>query len=50
MWALYQSDLLGRSLDETLPGDSHAFTRALAHAAQGRQPELDQVISDYATG
>jgi N utilization substance protein B len=50
VWALYQSDLLGRPLEETLPRDAHAFTRALAYAAQERQAELDELISRHATG
>jgi transcription antitermination protein NusB len=50
VWALYQSDLLGVPLDETLPRDGHAFTRALAHATRDVQPELDELISRHATG
>src|SRR5437016_5300115 len=50
VWALYQSDLLGRPLDETFPRDAHAFTRALAHATREQQPELDGLISRYAVG
>ena len=50
VWALYQSDLLDVPLDETLPRDSHAFTRALAHATREHQPELDELISRHATG
>jgi N utilization substance protein B len=50
VWALYQSDLLGRPLEETFPRDAHAFTRALAHLVRERQPELDELISDHATG
>ena len=50
MWALYQSDLLGRPLDETLLGDTHAFTRALAYAAREHQEELDELISRHAEG
>jgi N utilization substance protein B len=50
VWALYQSDLLALPVEETLSGDTHAFTRALAHAAQDRQPELDELISRHATG
>jgi N utilization substance protein B len=49
VWALYQSDLLGRRLDEVLPPDTHAYTRALAHLAQARQAELDQLIASYAS-
>jgi N utilization substance protein B len=50
VWALYQSDLLGRPLEETFPRDAHAFTRALAELVRERQPELDGLISEYATG
>ncbi len=50
VWALYQSDLLGRPLEETFPGDVHGFTRALAQLVREHQPELDELISGYATG
>ena len=50
MWALYQSDLLGRPLEETFPGDAHAFTRALAVLVREHQPELDELIREYAKG
>jgi N utilization substance protein B len=50
VWALYQSDLLGLPLDQTLGRDAHTFTRALAHAARERQTELDELISRYAEG
>jgi N utilization substance protein B len=50
VWALYQSDLLGKPLDDTFGRDAHAFTRALAHATQDRQPELDELIASHAKG
>jgi N utilization substance protein B len=50
VWALYQSDLLGRSLEESFPRDAHAFTRALAQLVREHQPELDELISRHATG
>ena len=50
MFALYQHDLTGRPLDDTLPRDPAPFTRALAHAALQRQPELDALIADHAQG
>jgi N utilization substance protein B len=50
VWALYQSDLLGRPLEETFPRDVHAFTRALAYAVKDHQPELDELISKYSSG
>jgi transcription antitermination protein NusB len=50
VWALYQSDLLGRPLEDTFPRDTHTFTRALAGLVREHQPELDELIRDYATG
>ena len=50
MWALYQSDLLGRPVEETLPRDTHAFTRALTELVGERRAELDELISRHATG
>ncbi len=46
VWALYQSDLLGRPLEETFPRDVHRFTRALAELvreppARARRADLD---------
>ena len=50
MWALYQSDLLGVSLEETFPRDAHAFTRALAGVVREHQAELDALIREHAQG
>jgi N utilization substance protein B len=50
VFALYQHDLTGRPLDETLPRDAALFTRALAQAALARQPELDALIAHHAEG
>jgi N utilization substance protein B len=50
VWALYQSDLLGRSVDQLFPPDAHAFTRALAHLVRDRRPELDELIATHSTG
>jgi N utilization substance protein B len=50
IWALYQSDLLERPLEDTFPRDVHDFTRALAEAVRRNQPELDELISRYAEG
>jgi N utilization substance protein B len=50
VWALYQSDLLGRPLEETFPRDVHAFTKALAQLVRDHQPELDELISRHASG
>jgi N utilization substance protein B len=50
VWALYQSDLLGRPLDETFPGDAHRFTTALAELVREHQSELDALIREHARG
>jgi N utilization substance protein B len=50
VWALYQSDLLGRPLEESLEGDVPGFTRALAQLVREHQPELDELISRFAQG
>ena len=50
IWALYQSDLLARPLQETFPRDAHAFTMALAGLVRDHQPELDELISRHARG
>jgi N utilization substance protein B len=48
--ALYQHDLTGRPLVETLGPNASLFARALAHAATDRAEELDQVIDRHAHG
>ncbi|HTU85478.1 MAG TPA: transcription antitermination factor NusB [Solirubrobacteraceae bacterium] len=50
IWALYQSDLLGRPLEQTFPSDLHAFTRALADLVRDHQSELDGLIRAHASG
>jgi transcription antitermination protein NusB len=50
VWALYQSDLLGRPLQETFARDAHAFTRELAALVREHQPELDELIREHAKG
>jgi N utilization substance protein B len=50
VFALYQHDLTGRPLDDTLPRDPAPFTRALARAALERQLELDELIARHAEG
>jgi N utilization substance protein B len=50
VWALYQSDLLGRPLQDSFPGDAHGFTRARAAAVLEHQPELDELISEHSSG
>jgi transcription antitermination protein NusB len=48
--ALYQHDLTGRPLVETLGPNASIFARALAYAAADRAEELDQVIDRHAHG
>ena len=50
MWALYQSDLLGRPLTDTFPRDAHEFTRALGGAVLEHQEELDELIREHSSG
>jgi N utilization substance protein B len=50
IWALYQSDLLGRPLEQTFPHDVHAFTRALGQLVRDHQGELDELIRTHASG
>ncbi|TMK39341.1 MAG: transcription antitermination protein NusB [Actinobacteria bacterium] len=45
--ALYQHGLTGQSLDDALGSAAHPFTRALAHAALERGPELDALIERH---
>ena len=48
--ALYQHDLTGQPLAETLGRDASPFVRSLAHAAADRAPELDEIIDRHAHG
>src|SRR5271167_4208332 len=48
--ALYQHDLTGRPLAQTLAPDASLFARALAHAAADRADQLDEVIDRHAHG
>ncbi len=48
--AVYQHDLTGRRLQETLEQDASAFVRALATAAVDRAGELDALIDIHAHG
>jgi transcription antitermination protein NusB len=48
VFALYQHDLTGRPLDDTLPRDAAPFTKALARATLARQDELDAHIARHA--
>ncbi|MGO9247983.1 MAG: transcription antitermination protein NusB [Solirubrobacteraceae bacterium] len=48
--ALYQHDLTGRPLVETLGRNASVFARALAYAAADRADELDAIIDRHAHG
>lgn len=48
--ALYQHDLTGRPLGDTLGASSSLFTRSLAHAAADRSEELDELIGRHSQG
>jgi N utilization substance protein B len=48
--ALYQHELTGRTLQETLGEEATPLTRALAHAAAERKGELDATIDRHAHG
>ncbi len=50
MIALYQHDLTGRPLAQTLTPDASLFARALAQAAADRAQELDEVIDRHSHG
>lgn len=50
MVALYQHDLTGRPLAQTLGANASLMTRALAHAAADRAEELDAIIDMHAHG
>ena len=46
--ALYQRDVTGRPLDQTLERTAHAFTRELAAGTDEHLDELDALIERYA--
>ncbi len=48
--ALYQHDLTGRPLQDTLPPAANDFVRALAAAAIEHRGELDELIDIHAHG
>lgn len=50
VFALYQHDLTGRPLEDTLPSDAGEFARALAEATLARRGELDPLIARHARG
>jgi transcription antitermination protein NusB len=50
VFALYQHDLTGRPLAETLGPGASLFSHALAHAAVDRAQELDEIINRHSQG
>jgi N utilization substance protein B len=50
VFALYQHDLTGRPVSDTLERDAALFTRALAHAAEDYAPDTDALIERHAKG
>jgi N utilization substance protein B len=50
VFALYQHDLTGRPLAETLGPNASLMARALAHAAADLAPELDEIIDRHSHG
>jgi N utilization substance protein B len=50
VFALYQSDVTGRPLDDAFEPGAAAFTRALAHATADNADELDEHIGRHARG
>ena len=50
MFALYQAELTGRELEDVFERDASMFTKALAHAAQDREDELDALVARHAQG
>jgi transcription antitermination protein NusB len=50
VFALYQSELTGREIDDLFDANASIFTRALAHAAQDRGDELDVLVARHSKG
>jgi N utilization substance protein B len=50
VFALYQADVTGQGLDVLFTGSTSEFTRALSHATQDNQEELDGLIRRHADG
>ena len=50
VFALYQSELTGRPLDDVFERGAATFTRALAHATSDSQEELDERIARHSEG
>jgi N utilization substance protein B len=50
VFALYQHEVADRALEESFERDASHFTRALAHATEDHQDELDALIAHHAQG
>ena len=50
VFALYQAELTDRELEDVFERNASMFTRALAHAAQDREEELDALVARHAKG
>jgi N utilization substance protein B len=50
VWALYQSDLLDQTLEQSFPRDTPVFSRALAELVGAHREELDELIRTHASG
>jgi transcription antitermination protein NusB len=50
VFALYQSDVTGRPVDEVMHRDASQFTRALVHATEDYAEDLDAHIERHAKG
>jgi N utilization substance protein B len=50
VFALYQHDVTGRPIEDSLPKNATLFTRALALATEDRADELDVLIARHARG
>ncbi len=50
VFALYQAELTDRELEDVFDRGASLFTRALAHAAQDREDELDALVARHAKG
>jgi transcription antitermination protein NusB len=48
VFALYQRDLTGRPITETLPEEATPFARGLAYAVEDYQEELDDQLARHA--
>jgi transcription antitermination protein NusB len=50
VFAIYQAELTERELEDVFERNATMFTRALAHAAQDREDELDAHVARHAKG